>query len=36
MQNERHGTELWPWLMFLVFAMLTLESILAHRWAPKD
>ena len=36
MQNERHGTELWPWLMFLVFAMLALESILAHRWAPKD
>jgi hypothetical protein len=36
MQSERHGTELWPWLMFLVFAMLATESVLANRWAPKS
>ena len=35
MQSERHGTELWPWLMFLVFALLAAESVLANRWSPK-
>lgn len=34
--SERRGTELWPWLMGLVFVMLALESVLANRWAPRD
>lgn len=34
--SEKHGTEIWPWFMFLVFALLLAESILAHLWAPKD
>jgi hypothetical protein len=36
LQAERQGTELWPWLMFAVFALLASESILANRWAPRD
>jgi hypothetical protein len=34
--GERHGTELWPWLLGFVFVFLALESILAVRWAPRD
>jgi hypothetical protein len=34
--SERRGTEMWPWLMGLVFVMLALESVLANRWAPRD
>ncbi|MBI3829292.1 MAG: BatA domain-containing protein [Planctomycetes bacterium] len=34
--NEKQGTEIWPWFMFLVFALLVSESILAHLWAPRD
>lgn len=34
--NEKQGTEIWPWFMFLVFALLVTESILAHLWAPRD
>ena len=36
LQSERQGTELWPWLMFAVFALLASESILSYRWAPRD
>ncbi|MCW8129343.1 MAG: VWA domain-containing protein [Planctomycetota bacterium] len=34
--SEKQGTEIWPWFMFLVFAMLVLESVLSHLWAPRD
>ncbi|HYG78605.1 MAG TPA: VWA domain-containing protein [Planctomycetota bacterium] len=34
--SERRGTELWPWLIGLVFVLLALESVLANRWAPRD
>lgn len=34
--SERRGTELWPWLLGLVFLLLALESVLANRWAPRD
>ncbi len=33
---ERRGTEIWPWLLILVFALLALESVLAYLWAPRD
>lgn len=36
LQKEKHGTEIWPWFMFLVFAMLAAESILSYLWAPRD
>jgi len=36
MLSERHGTELWPWLMGMIFALLAAESILANRWAPRE
>lgn len=34
--GERRGTELWPWLIGMVFLLLALESVLANRWAPRD
>ncbi|MCZ7648034.1 MAG: BatA domain-containing protein [Planctomycetota bacterium] len=34
--SEKHGTEIWPWFMTLVFLLLATESILAHLWAPRD
>jgi hypothetical protein len=34
--SERRGTELWPWLLGMVFVLLALESVLANRWAPRD
>lgn len=34
--GERRGTELWPWLLGAVVALLALESVLANRWAPRD
>ena len=34
--SEKRGTEIWPWLLGLVFAMLVAESILANLWAPRD
>ncbi|HYF48673.1 MAG TPA: BatA domain-containing protein [Planctomycetota bacterium] len=34
--SERQGTELWPWLMAIVFICLALESFLVWRWAPRD
>ena len=34
--GERRGTELWPWLLGMVFVLLALESVLANRWAPRD
>jgi hypothetical protein len=33
---ERRGTEIWPWLLALVFVCLAFESILSYRWAPRD
>jgi hypothetical protein len=36
LQAERQGTELWPWLMFAVFALLASESVLSNRWAPRN
>jgi len=34
--GERRGTELWPWLLGAVLALLALESVLTNRWAPRD
>ena len=34
--GERRGTELWPWFLGAVLALLALESVLANRWAPRD
>jgi hypothetical protein len=34
--GERRGTEIWPWLLALVFIWLAFESVLANRWAPRD
>lgn len=34
--SEKQGTEIWPWFMFMVFALLVAESVLAHLWAPRD
>ncbi|GMV81020.1 MAG: hypothetical protein AMXMBFR7_22040 [Planctomycetota bacterium] len=34
--SEKHGTEIWPWLIALVFILLATESVLAHLWAPRD
>ncbi|MCY3020288.1 MAG: BatA domain-containing protein [Planctomycetota bacterium] len=34
--GERRGTELWPWFLGMVFVLLAVESILCHRWAPRD
>ena len=36
LNSDRHGTELWPWLIGLVFALLAAESILVVKWAPRD
>jgi len=36
LRDSKHGTEIWPWFMALVFILLALESILAYRWAPKN
>jgi len=34
--SERQGTEIWPWLIAMVFICLGLESFLVWRWAPRD
>ncbi|HLX64528.1 MAG TPA: VWA domain-containing protein [Planctomycetota bacterium] len=34
--QERKGSELWPWLIGMVFVLLALESFLANKWAPRD
>jgi hypothetical protein len=34
--SERRGTELWPWLLGMVFVLLAVESVLTNRWAPRD
>ena len=35
LSGTRQGTELYPWLLALVFLCLAAESILAVKWAPK-
>ncbi|HEY3320481.1 MAG TPA: VWA domain-containing protein [Planctomycetota bacterium] len=34
--SQRRGSELWPYLMAMVFLLLAAESLLANRWAPRD
>jgi hypothetical protein len=33
--NQKHGVEVWPWFLALVFLFLAAESVLTRRWAPR-